>query len=150
MAMLRLPFGGQRKADKAATVLIGELDKFLRSRQRSAWLEDKTTGSRVYVRKEFRLVEGLDTPHPRSLDGNTLGIANISIAEGVQKRGIFSKFLEHAESYIGKKVSGADVQAVYIENVENTEVLNPLLQKRGYRVDNTLFTPGPQCWIKTR
>ena len=90
-----------------------EVDEFLKSKDRNAWITDGIVD--VYVRKSFRTIEGNNI--------HTFDIANIKIEKENQGKGYFKDFILYLESL---------ELNVYVESVYN-EDLKSMLIKNGYK-----------------
>jgi hypothetical protein len=97
--------------------IITQLDVFILSNIRTAWLENKYM--KVYVRKAFHNIDGVCEC--------TFDVANVTVFTKYQKRGHFKNLMQHVET-LGR--------SIYVESINNPD-LKSMLIKNGYTIDYT-------------
>jgi GNAT superfamily N-acetyltransferase len=104
-----------------------DLRRFLSERQSNKWLE--YDHFRVYIRKAQR------TLPPFRMFFDVIDVANISVQESHQGKGIFTEWLTAAED-IAKETD----RIVFVENVLNKKLAG-WLERRGYSRMGPVETP---------
>lgn len=98
------------------------LQQFIKSEYRNLWIKEPKIS--VYVRKNYRFIDDCFR--------ETLDLANVEVVKRYRGRGVFTSFLDRAET-AAKQLQWV----IYVECIMEPRLI-PFLRRRGYKQNKSI------------